>query len=416
MAISVAGESPSSNNPQSSSNRIQKIGNPVKLNTICDPYHRVSLKMEQFLTVIDLVPVDWKMDLKRFLNSDKEKQEQNQKGVISYSFNDAMVRYEKRCAKYGLEPAGCLRLLTNADSSYTDTFNNEFGPNKINQAANAIASTFDDVRNTIKSFGGSADVMVDSITKGNSQTAAALERAKSGYAGDTATMIENILLKGRRMSLPKIYTGSGYTPQFNASIKLVSPYGSPKAIQKFIVEPIIYLLLMTCPDTNDGLTYGGYTFLKIKAYGITDINLGYLSNLNITRGGQDVPTNKRGQPLTVTVTFTVQTAIEGFACINGNSDKLTGANVGIVQDDSVLGFDPIEGDYGLSTIDNIIKSFQPSPGSKKNTNNGDYGTGLLGELASDVQGGLSSFGSKVNSIKGGLTGSLSGALSSVLMS
>ena len=411
MAISVG----DSKTPElfGGGNEMQRIGNPVRLNPICDPYHRISSKMEQFLTMIDLIPVDWTMDLKRFLKSDEEKKDQ--KGVISYKFGEAITRYKGRCIKYGLSPPSGLRVLTNSDSSYSDMFENKFGDNEISNIANKAADFLGGARDTLRSFGAEPNDIIDKLKNSNTKSAASLKAAGANYGGDIIQLAEDVLLKGRRMSLPKIYSGSGYSPSFNGSVKLVSPYGNPKAIQRFIVEPLLYMLLLSCPDTDDGLTYGGYTFLKIRGYGITDINLGYISQLSVDRGGQDVPTNKHGQPLTINIRFTINTAIDGFACINDKATNLMGLNVNEVQGESSGSFQDIEGDYGLTTVDNIIRSFKPSPGSDRYTNNGEYNTGILGVLATKAQGGLSSFGSEVNSIKGGLTGSLSGALSSVLM-
>jgi len=47
-----------------------------------------------------------------------------------------------------------------------------------------------------------------------------------------------------------------YSGNLSVNIRLVSPYGHPKAVKEFILKPLSYLLLLAAPQTTNGVTYG----------------------------------------------------------------------------------------------------------------------------------------------------------------
>lgn len=417
---------PKSEDPQSKiEGELITIGSPIRLNTICDPYHRVSNKLSNFMTYMDIIPIDWDLDLKAFFADGKGPK----KGVVKYQFESPIERYKKRCEKYGLDKKCGVRAITSGDTSYTETIGNSFGANQITNAVNQLSSLTGPLRDLLSSGGKTPDevqkMVGDQMKKsGMNKTSEAVKGLKDGYGGEMAQLAEDLIFKGRQMSLPKIYNGSTFSPSFRASIKLVSPYGSPKAIGRFVLEPLIYLLLLACPDTNDGVSYGGYTFVKVRSYGVCDINLGLIDQLTVTRGGSDNVTNKRGQPLSINVSFNVNTAFDGFACVNGDSKMeavkvKTGSGESaqyITEEDEVDGnFQALKSDVGMVMVDNIIKSFKGFPKSKDYTNNDDFPSGPLAAAASGVQSAIAGAGGAVNSVRSTLNGNTNSALGSVLM-
>jgi hypothetical protein len=411
---------------------LQEIGSAIKLNSLCDPFHRISNKLSTFMTYVDLIPVDWDLDLPGFLKEGKE----HNKGAVKYTFKLPIERFKNRCKKYGLPEKSGLRVVTSGTSSYSEHIENAFSGNMISTSVNETFA----VTNKFRQLAGSGGLTPEEIsnkvkTSGNFQkTVDAMKGVKEGWGGDAMQLAEDLIFKGRQLSLPKIYTGTTYTPSFQGQIKLVSPYGSPKAIQKHILEPLVYFLLLVSPDTSDGVSFGGYTFLKVKGYGICDISLGYLTNLTITRGGGESVSNKYGQPLSVTVGFNIASAFDGFACVNGDSsmegtklrkpgyengtdwfsyvlDRPTGAT----DDEFSSGYEDLPHQTGMVTVDNVINSFKKFPGSDEYTNNGEFPSAGLTKGAAIVQRAVAEGGGLINQGRVALQGGALAALSAVLL-
>ena len=97
----------------------------------------------------------------------------------------------------------------------------------------------------------------------------------------------------------------------------------------------------------------------MKGYGITNINLGYIESLSVTRGGEDTTYNKWRQPLSVNVSLSVRPAAEGFAMVSSKSDIVDVANIGDAMDDD----SDLVGPLGpaFTTVGTLINSFRPIP-------------------------------------------------------
>jgi len=416
---------------ESISGLTKEIGVPIQLNTTCDPYHRISQKMKNFMNVIDLLPVDWDLQLKVFTATEEQKNKDNIKGAMSYNFKQPILDYEKRCKKYGLSKASCLRILTNSESIYSERYGNEYGENQVASKLNAAGNFARNVIPLMQSVGKEVNEVEKSIQNklGQSEIGDAIKDIGKNYGGGLAETAKDVLFKGRRINLPKIYTGSNYAPSVQANVKLVSPYGDSKSIQKWVLEPLIYLLLLACPDTNDGVTYGGNIFLKMRAYGIADFNIGYISDISVRRGDSTTPYNKYNQPLTADVTFSINSLIDGFACVNGDSqiktakvsdiippNLLASAIMGDQGDINKAMNNDIQYDYGMVTIDNIIKSFKPIPGAEWDVNNGDFPGNGLTAMAAGAQGAIAgTVGNVMKGVRGTVGNVVGGVLTDVMI-
>jgi hypothetical protein len=346
------------------SDELRVIGNPIMLNHKTDPGHRISNKVKNFMTWVDLIPVNWKLNLEPLF----EAQNQSNKGGIGYEFDIAIAEFKKKCKLYGLPEFSGLRILSTSDTIAQEEISNNYDDNYIGKTINGMTANFSDIRDVMRSVGSNLGGDISNKTQqfaaqqANSNNivskgVSAISSSKVGKAG------LNLLLSGRQISLPKIWKGTEYTPSLSLNVRLISPYGSPKSIQKYVLEPLIYLMLMACPKTNDGITYGGNTYLKVKAYGISDINLGAITNINIKRGGSDVTYNQFSQPLFVDLSITIAGLLPGFACLEDDlNPDLKPTLVDAMQQPIVNSFAPIKSDFGFVSVDNIIRSFQ------KNTN------------------------------------------------
>ena len=94
-------------------------------------------------------------------------------------------------------------------------------------------------------------------------------------------------LKGNKLSLPKIWQNSSYRPTFSISTKLFSPYGSPKAVQEYIVKPLTMILLMSTPQSDDMISYNRPFAVTVRSWGTSFLTLAGITSVTLQRGGSD---------------------------------------------------------------------------------------------------------------------------------
>ena len=169
------------------------------------------------------------------------------------------------------------------------------------------------------------------------------------------------MVQGKHFSLPKVWKQSSYSPSLALNVKLISPYGHPSSIKKHILEPLIKLLVLSSATSDDGLTYGRPKYVKVNAYGITNINLGYIESVSINRGGADTTYNRWRQPTSLDLTISIRPSLNGFASVYDEtgviSEKITVDTVDTPSDYNI----DVSSGPGITTIGNIIKSFRAVP-------------------------------------------------------
>lgn len=332
---------------------MKTIGNPVKLNSTADPGGRANTKFRSFMNVVDIVPVDWEMNLITLTKEDPNY-------VIKYDFKKAMKKFSEDCVSYGLAPADGLRCLLTGETVAQEEISNQFDKNKVESALNSLSSYMDTARSLGKSVGGDLNKDAASAAKRG------LESAMAG-GGETGNAVKNlgklaidIVMEGKQVSLPKIWHGSNYNPSLALNVELISPYGSQAAILEHVVKPLTYLLILAAPETSDGISYGKVRYIHMKGYGISNINLGYIESISINRGGGDVTYNKWRQPLSVTASLSIKPAAEGFAMV---SVKSKNTDIGSIGSVGIPGSPTSLQNPGpaFTTVGTVLNSFRPVP-------------------------------------------------------
>ena len=407
---------------------LKNIGNTLRLNARVDPEGRVSNYMRRNMRIVDLIPVEYK-----FLSNQKCMLENIINGtasgrdLLTYDYQTSIDRYQKICNSYGLDASRIagLRLWLTDETSAQENFSNDYSTNLIEQGINSLGSKFGMLRQLNKSIissGRDTDSFISSVKDGLSATESKLHDLNTQYnLVDTsderkaeikadidaltsqmrsysstltdlipgaklfqnsniqslASMFKNtmklglgIAIKGEAISMPKIWESSSYNPILNLNIKLVSPYGSQKAIQKYILEPLMYLLILAAPRSKNGLSYGYPSSVRVKTYGVTNINIGTINNIQIRRGGGDSPYNKYRQPLSLMIALTIMPQYNGFAALESDEDstidditiKSFTDNINNISDSNFVSpnkINDITRSRPFTTVGDIIQSFAP---------------------------------------------------------
>ena len=136
------------------------------------------------------------------------------------------------------------------------------------------------------------------------------------------------------------------------------------------MEPLLYLLILAAPRSANNFTYGHPVPLRIKTYGVNNINFGAIRNLQIRRGGGDSPYNKYRQPLSLSLAITIEPLYNGFAAIDTKAANISSGKrnqdikVDNFDDDVSHILDDVVSSRTFTTIGDVIKSFRPFTGDK----------------------------------------------------
>jgi hypothetical protein len=197
-----------------------------------------------------------------------------------------------------------IKVAYLADSFPTDTFTNEYGENflqKFTDVASEGAATLAQLSGKTSGIEGLQTLLTplaDMLPKvGDIDLAAA---AKSGgaalkKAGTSALSSLNIsgaanmidrLAAGARIDFPQIWKSSGFQPSYTMTVRLYNP--NPRSIEstrRYIVGPIVAIMLLAVPTTTDGASYTWPFLHKIVSPGIFELDPGFIANITVIKGG-----------------------------------------------------------------------------------------------------------------------------------
>lgn len=313
------------------------VGQIAALSDRVDPSGYINRYIRSTMRIVDLIPVKYYLDTTKF---------EQQRGAVSYNFDDEIEIFKKDCEKYGLTPYSGIRCFITDDTSIQEELSNMYEESPIRtilenlSQSNRLVRAIANLRGLSKTVLRSTNAMTQTSTTPDELTQkivdAIKEQAKfpdspesldiSNALKAIATTSKEAILLGKNIALPKVWHDTSYSPSMSLSIRLVSPYGHPKAIRKYIIEPLTYLLIMAAPKTVDGISYGWPRFVHARIYGAGYIPCGYISSISLRRGGDDTAYNQFRQPLSVYVTLQIEPVISAFATFSGTdggSDGIT---------------------------------------------------------------------------------------------
>lgn len=314
------------------------IGNPIQLNNEADRNGRITSKLRGYMNKIDLLPIQFSLTIP---NPDQLDANTNTATkAIEYKFDEAIQQYQKNCESYissGKKYSG-VRIWTTTDAQFQEDVSNTFEVNVIEDKLNSLIKSGQTLRD-----------LASSVGKGGEKISGGFGISmNNGFTGTAAGAI----IEGKHISLPKIWKSSSYSPTLNLNVRLISPYGDSKSIRLHVLEPLVYLLALGSPTSRDGITYGNVGYVRVCAYGISNINLGYIENISIVRGGSDMTFNKYSQPLFVDLNISIKSAFDGFALVEGEGVKVD------TIDSTFATSQDLQIQSGIASVGNIIKSFQ----------------------------------------------------------
>lgn len=376
------------------------IGRPCRFNNNIDSFQRFGNYLRTKMSVIDLVPVDYSFNFKRMLDltknqtsSDTAENAKNYMNMFQIKYEKMIQVYQRICKYHGLPNwHSGIRLYTTDDTTTNDTIEVVYKDSTFQGISD---DTFSGVgqkfRDVASSFLGSdmyqftADVessLHEKIPKIVNKVSDRIPPEVAKLVGDLAVASTDIVMRGNKMTFPKIWQSSTYRGNLVLTIRLVSPYGHPKAIKEFILKPLSMLILLAAPQTINGVTYGGSIPVTIKAYGLNYTTLGAISSITFRRGGSDSSFSLYKQPLTLDLSIEFQTLFDAFAVFDPVVNDKLSYDKNIFQDKSLTDFNDLGrfsynpntiGQHLMTSLGTILTSLKPIGIMDTNVNPQVYG-------------------------------------------
>jgi len=345
------------------------IGKPCGFSNDVDPNQQIKNYMLRKMNIIDIIPCSCE------IRPSKVAQDFKQSGPNAFSFipkiyfDDAIERFNKLSELYKLKSYKAIRLFITDETQSADQLDNIYAANIFQQVIDTLSEKGQQIKDALKYFQRDLDwnkIIGSSYLEKGKQSLKdflskdfGLSSQQIEGSGHIVQTLGNIILRGSRVSFPRIWSRSEYKPNLIANIKLVSPYGDPKAIKEFIIKPLMYLLMLASPVTDDGISYGFPSTVMIRAYGLSMINIASISSISLRRGGNDTAFNFYRQPLQIDVSLVFENLVSGFSVVN--SEKVMKYQESTYENADQYIEMNIEGSEGpvMITLGKIIDSLRP---------------------------------------------------------
>lgn len=316
---------------QKATAELYEIGTPYGFTETVDPEGRARNLLMHRMNTVMILPCYYAQS---YLYNDEKK-----KSIFKYGigFQKAMEHYSKMFRDYVKNPTlnyTGVRIYLTEDASTTVGITNTYEDNFFQKAADALSSalsTFTKITSSVTSHGMNKGVeeIIGSLNTDN-----IIEEATNGLnvgegtkdilgsAVDGLKQSASIILKGNKISLPKIWRSSDFTSSFTITTKLYSAYGKPRHIAGKIVAPILALLLLASPQSDDMVSYGKPFACYVLYPGNSKIKLACIKSLTIQRGGGDAGKNIYGQPLSINLSIEFGSLVDGFMAFASHNDEV----------------------------------------------------------------------------------------------
>jgi hypothetical protein len=272
--------------------------------------------MFENLHPVDLIPILPKINrefleyIKRKEKNISEEQKKHLEHILSFlyapEYERAIKHYNDLLKKFGIVDEGKIisyvRIYATDNTQFQETLNTSLGENPIKSAISSVGDT-------IKNLPGGK--VIDAYRQASkaiylspSEIEGLISSHGKGGIKDFVSLLADASARGLKIDFPKVWSSTDYSRTLNLSITLSSPYGHPKVLYKWVYAPLIALILLGAPLNIYGFT-GMPLYLRVRAYGLSDIVLGAITSITFNRGGSNTVFNKYKQPLKFDLTITV---------------------------------------------------------------------------------------------------------------
>ena len=212
-----------------------------------------------------------------------------------------------------------LRVMFFNDVSIAESWTNDYSESSMEEQANNSpgADTLGELKYIMGGTSGSEGLSKLGDTffnKGGilgNVFGAAMKTGATGMGaveGLSNTVMEGSanLVSGSKVDFPLIWKGSTFSPSYSFTIRLYNPYPqSYKAYKETIIYPLARLLALMVPLSDSPNTYSFPLLCRVNCPGLFRIYAGYISSLDLIKGGENNDIAFNQLPGTVDIRLTI---------------------------------------------------------------------------------------------------------------
>jgi hypothetical protein len=209
-----------------------------------------------------------------------------------------------------------LEVFYLAESFPSETFQSEYGESFLESFSNVVSGGLSElsfmmgardagealaaIEKTLSTSGGTIGGFIGGGLGATREAATKTIDSLISQGGAAETLGRSLQLAskvvtGGRLDAPSVWKNSSYGTSYAITVRLYNPNpGSDRATEKFILAPLIALLLLVLPTakrlggTSGERTKGIYHFpylCKLDSPGIFNLPSGFVSSINVIKGG-----------------------------------------------------------------------------------------------------------------------------------
>ena len=203
---------------------------------------------------------------------------------------------------------GGVAFYLNADSSFSEGFNNSSAPSALLSKVNSLSDIGREINFIMGSRGeGTAMGKIHDMGKDLGATAGETTQKMmpEGLLGSLASGISSTVIQGGKLMFPEIWSDSSYSRDYNINLKLVSPDNDDYSIFLNILAPLVHIIALVAPHNVDVNGYISPFIVRVFYKGVFSCPMGLIQSVSFTKGGEG-NWSQSGLPTVVDVSISIK--------------------------------------------------------------------------------------------------------------
>lgn len=195
---------------------------------------------------------------------------------------------------------------------YQESLTNQTAPSIVESSIDALKGSIGDEIGWITNshadtgvVGGIMEFLGSGIESASVAVGQLVEGVSGGFMGGLFSGAVSSV-KGQKMIYPEIYKSSNSTMNYPFKVLLSSPYGDVYNYYMNIIVPLMHLISLAAPRMVTANTVASPFIVQAYIPGQCTIQLGIISEMNITKNPNGNRVSVNGFPLEVEVSFTIK--------------------------------------------------------------------------------------------------------------
>ncbi|MFA7142768.1 MAG: hypothetical protein WC175_02160 [Candidatus Dojkabacteria bacterium] len=190
-----------------------------------------------------------------------------------------------------------LSFFSDAGTVANDSIDNSYTESELERNSKATSDEMREIRFSMSNsniFGKVTDIM--------SRIPDILNRGVGTFTTPGAI---SAIMRGAKMTFPKVFEDSNFSRSYSISFRFVSPYGDKYSIFQYVYLPMLSLLCMILPRQIGTSSYIAPFLVKVDFPGNFAVDMGVITRMSIEKAADSNSWSIDGLPLQMNVTIDI---------------------------------------------------------------------------------------------------------------